>query len=69
MLERLLVPATLEEYDRNVKGMAIRLNEDERTTDDRHNSAFEILKFTVSLTKHRSVHTLLQRATEQVARL
>ena len=30
---------------------------------------FEILKFTVSLTKHRSVHTLLQRATEQVARL
>ena len=30
---------------------------------------YEILKFAISLTKHRTVHTLLQRATEQVARL
>ena len=71
-LNAFLYQRRLEEYDRNVKGMAMRntMKMEQNHLMIKHSKRhFEILKFTVSLTKHRSVHTLLQRATEQVARL
>ena len=70
-LNAFLYQRRLEEYDRNVKGMAMRntMKMEQNHDDQTQQAPFEILKFAVSLSKHRSVHTLLQRATEQVARL
>ena len=71
-LNSFLYQRRLEEYDRNVQGMALRNNMklQQNNLKIKHSKRhYEILKFAISLTKHRTIHTLLQRATEQVARL